>query len=73
MKLHLTLFSSLFLLAACTSAPTADVSDADAPCRCGTPMGDLEGCGHADCRAGRENPDNPDCVCGSLELTAEEK
>ena len=35
-------------------------------------MGDLEGCGHDDCSDGRENPDNPDCVCGSLDLTVEE-
>ena len=52
-------------VAACVSAPPADV-----PCRCGTPLGDLEGCAHVDCRAGRNNPDNPDCVCGTLEIPA---
>jgi len=49
-------------------------SDAEAiPCRCGTPMADLEGCAHPLCRAGKTNPDNPDCVCGSLDIPAKEK
>ena len=38
------------------------------PCICGTPEADLEGCPHAGCLGGQRNPDNPDCVCGSLSL-----
>lgn len=69
MKLHMLLAVALFLplLPACTSTPEADSA---VPCRCGTPLGDLEGCAHADCLAGRNNPDNPDCVCGTLEIPA---
>jgi hypothetical protein len=69
MKLSVLLLAALFLplTSACTSAPEAE---ADVPCRCGTPLGDLEGCAHEDCRAGRNNPDNPDCVCGTLEIPA---
>jgi hypothetical protein len=69
MKPLLSFLIALGLLScvACVSDPTAA---ADAPCRCGTPLGDLEGCAHADCRAGRNNPDNPDCVCGTLEIPA---
>jgi len=68
MKLSVLFLAALLLplSAACVSpAPEADV-----PCRCGTPLGDLEGCAHSVCRAGRNNPDNPDCVCGTLEIPA---
>ena len=45
-------------------------SDATAACNCGTPLGDLEGCAHPACMAGKNNPDNPDCVCGTIEIPA---
>lgn len=35
-------------------------------CICGTTRGDLVGCEHEACAAGRTNPENPDCVCGTL-------
>jgi hypothetical protein len=67
---------STFLLAALLTAlpsscksSSADAS-ADVPCRCGTAQADLEGCAHPACRAGKTNPDNPDCVCGQLEIPA---
>lgn len=63
--------SALFLaalLAASFSSCKSTGSDADLPCVCGTQMGDLEGCAHPTCRAGRTNPDNPLCVCGDLEI-----
>ncbi len=41
---------------------------ADVPCTCGSPEADLDGCAHALCVAGKHNPDNPDCVCGTLSL-----
>ena len=43
-------------------------SAANIPCTCGTPEADLEGCAHPTCLAGKTNPDNPDCVCGSLSI-----
>jgi hypothetical protein len=38
------------------------------PCTCGKPEADMVGCANAKCVAGERNPDNPDCVCGSLSL-----
>ena len=48
-------------------------SDADVPCRCGTELGDLEGCAHSACAAGKNNPDNPSCVCGMIDIPATKK
>jgi hypothetical protein len=59
---------SLLLLAALPFSSCKSPSSEDVPCTCGTPMGDLEGCGHASCRDGKSNPDNPQCVCGNLEI-----
>ena len=39
---------------------------ADVECICGTTRGDLLGCPHPLCDAGKNNPDNDDCVCGTL-------
>jgi hypothetical protein len=36
------------------------------PCTCGTPEAAMEGCAHPLCLAGKNNPDNPECVCGTL-------
>ena len=47
----------------CKSPSTADV-----PCTCGTPMADLDGCQCSLCREGKNNPANPDCVCGKLDI-----
>jgi hypothetical protein len=40
----------------------------DVPCTCGQPEADIEGCAHEKCVAGERNPDNPDCVCGTLTI-----
>jgi len=40
----------------------------DSPCTCGQAAADIEGCSHAKCLAGQNNPENPDCVCGTLSL-----
>ena len=40
----------------------------DVPCTCGQPAADIEGCAHEACVRGTRNPDNPDCVCGSLTI-----
>jgi hypothetical protein len=45
----------------------------EVPCTCGTPMGDLEGCAHPLCVAGKHNPANPDCVCGTIEIKPAKK
>jgi hypothetical protein len=31
-------------------------------------MGELEGCAHPLCMAGKNNPANPKCVCGTIEI-----
>jgi hypothetical protein len=40
----------------------------EVPCTCGTPVADIEGCAHHACVKGMRNPDNPDCVCGTLSI-----
>ena len=52
------------LPAGCRSSSPAD----DVPCICGTPEADMQGCPHSTCAHGKRNPDNPDCVCGSLSI-----
>lgn len=72
MKLHVLLLAAL-LLPLATACSSTSASQAEVPCRCGTPLGDLEGCAHPLCLDGRSNPDNPDCVCGTLEIPRKEK
>ena len=40
----------------------------EVPCTCGQPEADFRGCAHHRCLAGQRNPDNPDCVCGTLSI-----
>ncbi len=71
MKTLSALLLSTVLLAlpsACRSTPQHDV-----PCVCGTALGDLEGCENSYCRDGKTNPDNPNCVCGSIEVPKAKK
>lgn len=65
--LLVALFAALPL--ACKSAPAS----AEIPCTCGTPEADLQGCAHPLCLAGKNNPDNPNCVCGKLEVPGAKK
>lgn len=60
---RLLLLSLILMPLACRSTPAND-----SPCTCGSPEADIEGCSHAKCLAGERNPDNPDCVCGTLSL-----
>ena len=65
--------SSLLLAAAFLALPPAcksssSSSAADVPCTCGTPMGDLEGCSNPLCASGKNNPANPKCVCGKIDI-----
>ena len=67
MKTLSALFATALLLALPTSCTSTDKAP-DLPCECGTPMGDLEGCQHPACRDGKQNPQNPKCVCGNIEI-----
>ena len=49
---------------ACRSGAKHD----EVPCTCGQPEADIQGCAHHLCLQGQRNPDNPDCVCGSLTI-----
>lgn len=62
------LFLMTALLATVSSSCRSHSNEADIPCRCGTPMADMEGCENPTCRAGKNNPANPDCVCGKLDI-----
>ncbi|MCY2959381.1 MAG: hypothetical protein NTY35_04385 [Planctomycetota bacterium] len=63
-KLLLPLVTALLLaLPSACKSPSDDI-----PCTCGTAMTDFEGCAHPLCLAGKTNPDNPNCVCGKLEI-----
>jgi hypothetical protein len=63
--------SSIVLLAlwsfplACRST---DSKASTVPCTCGQPAADIEGCAHEACASGQRNPNNPDCVCGTLSI-----
>ncbi len=46
-----------------STAPREEV-----PCTCGTAEADIEGCAHPLCLNGERNPDNIDCVCGTLSI-----
>ena len=71
MKTLSAVLLAALLVALPSSCKSSGSDDAAAvPCRCGTAEADLEGCAHAACRAGRTNPDNPDCVCGTLDIPA---
>jgi len=62
------LLGAIATLGACTS-PGNDAAQASATrCVCGTPEADFEGCAHAACMKGTRNPDNPDCVCGPMQI-----
>jgi hypothetical protein len=37
-------------------------------CVCGQPLAEMQGCPHPTCASGHTNPDNPDCVCGTLSI-----
>ena len=69
----MTRISTALFLLCLTGLPLACKSSSseartEVPCTCGTPAADIEGCAHATCLAGKTNPDNPDCVCGALNI-----
>ena len=68
------ILSALFVAALLVVPPTSCKSpERDLPCTCGTPEGDMEGCTHPQCRDGHANPDNPKCVCGTIEIPGGKK
>ena len=67
MKILSVLFAATLLVALPASCKSSEKAP-DLPCQCGTPMGDLEGCQHSTCRNGKQNPENPKCVCGTIEI-----
>ena len=52
----------------CRSPSESQSHDDEVPCTCGEALADLEGCAHPACLKGVRNPENPDCVCGSLSI-----
>jgi hypothetical protein len=62
----LLLAASMATLA--VSCKSSSSAEGDLPCTCGTAMGDLEGCPNPICRQGKQNPDNPLCVCGTIDI-----
>ena len=68
-----SIFVLLVLVLLAAMPMSCKSTHSDAPCVCGTAMGDLEGCTHPLCMAGKHNPANPDCVCGKLEIPAAKK
>ena len=64
------LFAALLVLPlACKSeASGSEAPEKSVACTCGDPSTDIEGCAHALCVAGQANPDNPNCVCGTMSL-----
>lgn len=62
------LFVALAAFAGCRSSGSGPAPGSIPACTCGTPMADFDGCAHPLCLSGEGNPDNPDCVCGDLEL-----
>jgi hypothetical protein len=62
------LAASLAASVGCRSSAPEPAPGATATCTCGEPMADFEGCAHPLCLSGAGNPDNPECVCGSLEF-----
>lgn len=62
------------LPAACRTDGSAEAARADhalVPCTCGTAEADVVGCSHEGCLVGERNPDNPECVCGTLDIRQE--
>jgi len=65
-----TLFALLLMLAvlaACQSDPKEEPAT-EFPCTCGTDETAFHGCLHPLCVEGETNPDNLDCVCGTLSI-----
>jgi hypothetical protein len=67
MKTLSVLFLLTFALAGCRSDGSGQEST-DFPCICGTPEAAMKCCLHPLCLSGEGNPENPDCVCGTISI-----
>lgn len=65
---QIVLLAGLALAGACKSTSSTSANSAEIPCTCGQPDADFEGCACPSCSNGVRNPDNPDCVCGPLNI-----
>lgn len=70
----LALAATLALLVGCKSddPPTVEVDLTEVECICGTEMEAVDGCACPLCVTGKRNPDNPDCVCGPIDVNPED-
>lgn len=67
--LRLICLSLMTGLLSCHSGGEAEVPF---PCICGTPEAAMESCLHGPCADGKNNVENPDCVCGTLSFGKED-
>ena len=61
------------IIPACKSNSADHKSSAAVPCTCGTPEAQMEGCANPVCLSGKSNPDNPQCVCGTMTIAPANK
>ncbi|MCA8979067.1 MAG: hypothetical protein H6831_02380 [Planctomycetes bacterium] len=54
-----------FAFASCGSN-CCKTEESNVPCICGTDEALIDGCAHPLCLQDKRNPDNPDCVCGTM-------
>ena len=66
------LLAVLLVFGACGSPKqsTPEGMQASPACICGTPSAAMNGCPHTLCISGKTNPENPECVCGTLQFGA---
>jgi hypothetical protein len=72
----LLVLAALAGITACKSHSATDSKSSaktTIPCTCGTPEAQMEGCANPICLSGKTNPDNPNCVCGSLTIAPTSK
>ncbi len=71
-----TLYASSLLLTLALFATSCRTQDhrqeIEFPCICGTSEAALEACLHTLCVNDESNPDNPDCICGSLNILGDQ-
>jgi len=68
-RLRLALLPALLCLLPLGCRSSSPAPAHQLACTCGTPEADLQGCPNASCLQGKRNPDNPDCVCGTLTIS----
>jgi len=69
MKRTLRLALLVPFLAVPLACRASGAAASEVPCTCGEPETALVGCAHDACLKGERNPDNVDCVCGTLSIS----